>query len=71
MMKTAMREDFSWKNSAEEYLKLYNKLANSETTADDLVNQEREAEAQIACAQQAATKIKTRQKTQKRQIRKK
>jgi glycogen synthase len=31
MMKTAMREDFSWKNSAAEYLKLYDKLINSET----------------------------------------
>ncbi|MDR1702206.1 MAG: glycogen synthase GlgA [Sporomusaceae bacterium] len=67
MMKSAMRADFSWKNSAEEYLKIYDKLKNGVITQPEtVVINEREAEAQIAFAQQAATKTKKKRQTGKK-----
>jgi starch synthase len=60
MMKSAMRADFSWKNSADEYIKLYDQLKNKGETAkeNEAPSREKEPEAQIAVAisQQAATK---------------
>jgi len=58
MMKTAMTADFSWKNSANEYIKLYSKLLDVPEAAPSgtVHNPERETTAQIAFAKQVAAK---------------